>query len=509
MKKPILPDPFTPISARDVTEHADIEATARSLAVQRLPPAVQTALSKAEAAVVELIEVRSAARATQRADRAAGIRERLVELPDPRADRNLLQLPEHVTNCIMGVFHEHTPVIRQTVSAERNGMAEFGAWRDKHNLLERQPVYPPSRLLHFATILLVMMVEAAGNAYLYLDATPAGVFGALATAFLVAALNVTLAVIAGLVPTRYLNLPDKRVRYWAIPLLGVLAATIVFLNFYAAHLRDLASAIDDLDQTPVLAHMLHHPFDLSLLSYGLFIFGLIFASIAALKGYTASDPYPGYEQQHRRYVDALDDLNYLKSAIHGGLDSVRQAEIVYAADKPLAAHALIEAIRKSHGGLAVQQDRDRALDASDIKAATSAIQRFRDLNLAIRTDGIVPAYFARTPDFAHLLHRSDTASTIAPQVEAATEKHREHTEQFSKLITRLLQQMEAAKDNTELMMRAIEKSVVDETALPSLAELRTLLEPHLPPPQPGEKTTCTSTHDRPVNSAKRPTAAVA
>ena len=206
-----------------------------------------------------------------------------------------------------------------------------------------------------------------------------------------------------------------------------------------------------------------------------FFFGLLFAIFAGFKGYTSSDPYPKYEQQHRHYVDAADDLNYLKSAIHGALYTVREQEIVYAADKPMATRALIEAIRKSHAALGIQLERARALDHSDVKAATAAIERFRQLNTAIRTDGVRPAYFDTKPDFSLDAVQLHSADSLGQQVTAAAETHHAHTEKFLKLITDLLKQIEVAKDRTETMMHAIEKSVVDETALPDLSHLRDLI----------------------------------
>ena len=409
MKKHPLLEPFTTLSARDATEYAEIEKEARTLAVQRQPPAHQTSLSKAEAAAVELIENRIDARAKKNADSAGEILSRLVELPDPRADRNMTQLPEHVANCIMAVFHDLAPAIRQTVAAERDGKAKYNAFRDANGLLERDPDYPPSRILHFAVILLAMLGESAVNGVLYFNATPNGYLGGLTMALLIAAINIGLAVVAGVFPLRHLNLPNPRVRYWAVPMLVVIAVTVVFINLYAAHYRDLAASADDFDEARVLARLVSEPFNLSLNSFGLFVLGLLAAGFACFKGCTASDPYPGYEQQHRRYIGAVEDLDYLKSSIHGGIETVREAEIVYAADKPMATLTLIEAMRKSHAALVIQQDRTRALDVSDIKAATASIKRFRELNLAIRTDGIAPDYFAIPPDFSHLADPTETA----------------------------------------------------------------------------------------------------
>ena len=135
----------------------------------------------------------------------------------------------------------------------------------------------------------------------------------------------------------------------------------------------------------------------------------------------------------------------------------------------------------------IEQDQARDLDAGDIKALTTALRRFRDLNLQIRTDGIVPGSFRREPEFSHLLTPRETESALAQQIEAISERHVQHTDQFQQLINRLLRQIETAKDKTETIMRAIEASFVDESALPKLADLRAILEPQLDTNKTGDK----------------------
>ena len=513
MKKPAsrLDDHNTALTSRQLIDHAGIEHEARALATQCLPAAHQAALATAETIVVELIEQRLSARAAYLDQEAQGIHEQITDLPDPRADRNLKHLAAHVLNETMKVFSANAPVIRQTIAAERNAKSEYNAWRDANALTHRQPVYPVSRVQHFALIVLLGMIEAAANAFMFLNATPDGLVGALACALFIAACNIGLAVFAGILPLRYLNLPTRSVHYWAWPTLVLATLLIVFTNIFAAHYRELAStATDTTDQIRVLSHIISHPFDLSLQSYALFVLGLLFAALAAFKGYTASDRYPGFEAQHRRWTDSLDDLNYLKTSIHGGLDAVREAEIVYVADKPLATRALIDAIRKRHTALIIKGAQARQLDGRDAAVATAAINRFRTLNLAIRTDGVTPAYFATPPRLsllagnglepAHALRDDAQLTTL---VDAAATTHLEHTEKFLDLITELLKQIETAKDNTDKIMATIEKSFVDEAALPALSQLRDLIGQTRPAPASKGDDPCPP---RLAISATRPTA---
>lgn len=498
-------DPYTsgPLSLQQLITVTDIERQARALATQRLPTCEQTSLSKAEALVVELADARFSARQMALEDEAQAIDEQLTELPDPRLDRNLKTLAVHVLNEIMAAFWTHASTIKTTVAAERDSKAELNAFRDANDLLHRLPDYPLSRIQHFALIVLMAMLEAAANMTLFFNGTPAGLAGALTCALLIAACNIGIAVFAGLLPLRHLNLPGWRVRLWAIPTLVVAGALILLTNVYAAHFRQVAGRTGAHGEAAVLAHLAAHPFELSLPSFALLLFGLLFAVYAVFKAYTASDPFPGYERQHRRHVDCQDDLAYLKAAIHGGLDAVRQAEIVYAADRPQAVQALIEAIHKRFAALSAAGVRARALHARDVAAATAAINRFRTLNLSIRTDGVTPAYFATPITFPAFHDQGDAVARLGARIEVAAAHHLEHTEKFLDLITTLLQQVETAKDNTDRIMAAIEKSCVDDSAVPDLADLRQLIvSQQLIPVSPGEAP-CTAPA---ANSATTPTA---
>ena len=381
----------------------------------------------------------------------------------------------------MDVFANFSGTIRATIAKERNTKAEFDAWRDEHKLLHREAVYPVSKIFAFAVIAVLLLLETTVNSALYFNASDTGWLGAYATALLIAGVNVGLAVLSGYVPCRYLNHINLRHRWWAIPTQLIAIIVIIINNLYAAHYRDLASATTDapFNEFQVAARLITDPIALSPTSFALLIFGFLCALIAGRKGYTASDPYPGYEARHRRHTEAIEDIAYLEQQVHGGLETIRKAEIVYAADRPLAARALIEGIGKSYAALAADQIRNGEFDASDIKALTTAVQRFRNLNLQIRTDGIVPASFKHEPAFSHLSPPCQPETGLTQLIGAASERHRQHPAEFQKMINRLLRQIETAKDKTGTIMRAIEASCVDETTLPKLSEIRAVLDPEL------------------------------
>lgn len=486
VKQTPLPDHNKPVAPRQLCDHFHVEEEARALATLGQPSKDQTALSNSESEVVECVSTRIADRQAEHEDEVKSLALALAELPDPRTDRNLRDLEQKVINAIMAVFMLHTPLIRPVVAVERNAKAAYKAWRDIHKRID-DPHYPASRIEHFALIIALWLFESICTAPMYYTASPNGAVGAVIMAASVAACTIGLGIAAGLGPVRYLNRPEPVLRSAAVPALFVLVLAIFFISFLAAHYRELAIANTAFDERQVLPHLQAELFALSLQSYVLLFFGLLFATIAGFKGHAASDPYPGYERRDRIYQSTLDNLNDLTATIRGGIDAVYQHEIVFAADKPVHAQALIDDINRRHTVLLFAQAHRRSLDVADVKAGSAALECFRTLNRRIRTDGVVPAYFAQAPDLEHLLehHVDDPNSSSAKLhkcVAAATDAHIKHSDDYAALITKVVQHIERAKSATEKIMAAIEASHVDPKAIPDLAELRAIITgtpPHM------------------------------
>lgn len=481
-----LPDHNALITTRELCQLHRIDEEARALATKGRPPREQTMPSRVEHDVEEHIRTRIARRQNEHHAEVESIGAAIAALPDPRTDRNLRDLEQHVVDSIMAVFTLHTPEIRPAVAAERNTKAAYNAWRDEHRRIS-DPCYPASRIEHFALIFAVCLLEAVITSGMYIAATPHGIIGAIAIATTISACTIGLGVAVGLGPLRYLNRPEPAVRKAAIAALVVLLPAITFISLFAAHYRELAVADPTtFNERQVLPHLLAEPFVLSLQSYVLFMLGLLFATIAAFKGYGASDPYPGYEPQDRIYQPKLDNLNDLTATIRGAIDAVYQKEIVFVADKPVHAQALLDDINRRHKALQFAQARRLKLDELDVDAGEGALRHFRTLNRDIRTDGVEPVYFANAPTLTKLLGSDEPdpnsfSAELDRLVADATETHIKHRDAYAALITTCVQHIERAKTATEKIMATIEASHVDAAAIPDLAELRSLITGRTPP----------------------------
>ena len=497
-RTPTLPAPTQPITAAHLCDATGIPAEARGLAARGLPPSDQTTPTSAETAAFEIVTARIAARHNALDAHDHTIRAALAELPDPRSDATPATLHALVSNKLLEIFQAFGPVIRSTVAAEALARAELEAFRHRHGLLERSPTYPLSLVEHLAYVAVLILIEAAANMALFANASDHGLTGAFLTALAVAAVNVFVAVFAGILPLRHLlnshDLPDhpnraRHTRLWATPALATAFLAILAVNYMAAHYRQVASTSDSFDEAQVIAHALHATFDLSLSSIALFAVGLVAAAFATYKGYSASDKYPGYEQQHRTFLAAAENRDGLAASLHGNIDTVRTTTLDTVHHRIVAVRAQLDDIRKRASALAILRPQTAKLDASDIAALSAALGRFRDLNLAVRTDGLAPSYFATPPDLSLLVPADPTPADDLPAlIDDAHERHIAHGERLHQLYTAQLRRVETAKENADKMMTTIERSRVTDADIPQLSELRALIEANdqpaaLPSPQ--------------------------
>ena len=190
----------------------------------------------------------------------------------------------------------------------------FGRALPPHKWVQRAAQYPDSHIMHFSILAGLILFEGLANAYFFSKASDLGLLGGWIQAITVAFTNVIAAFfLVGFLGLRSLSNPDRPFSFVAA-LIGVPVALtfIVFLNFSAAHYRDLleineaALAMNALVANgeilaPVTRALTFQPFE-TLEALLLFILGVTFAAIAAFKGATFDDRLIGYGAVQRRSI---------------------------------------------------------------------------------------------------------------------------------------------------------------------------------------------------------------
>lgn len=210
-------------------------------------------------------------------------------------------------------------------AAWKNAAAAFSAYTDfrARHKVTRAASYPDSHIMHFSILAALVLFEGLANAYFFSKGSDLGLLGGWIQAITVAFTNVIAAFfLIGFLGLRLLQNPVSRPFSFWVAVAGVplAVAFIVFLNFSAAHYRDLlelqAAAMVMNGEfapsgeilTPVTRALTFQPFE-TLEALLLFILGITFAAIAAFKGATFDDSLIGYGAVQRRAVDASAHLS--------------------------------------------------------------------------------------------------------------------------------------------------------------------------------------------------------
>lgn len=186
--------------------------------------------------------------------------------------------------------------------------------------IRRAAQYPDSHIMHFSVLAGLVLFEGLANAYFFSKGSDLGLLGGWIQAITVAFTNVIAAFfLIGFLAVRGLSNPKRPYTFVAALIglpLGVTA--IAFLNFSAAHYRDLLElnaatlAFGDAEVTgqilaPVSRALTFAPFE-TLEALLLFVLGVTFAAIAAFKGATFDDPIIGYGTVQRRLERSAAEL---------------------------------------------------------------------------------------------------------------------------------------------------------------------------------------------------------
>jgi hypothetical protein len=262
--------------------------------------------------------------------------------------------------------------------------------------------------------------------------------------------------------------------WWAVPVVVGCGLVVVGLNFFAAHYREVSNTSERFDEAQVIAHMRSAPFELSLASVVLLLIGILCAVLAAYKGYTSTDRYPGFEKIDRRRARAVEAWDDLAASIKGQLDAIAVSEVDALVNRRRAEQAMLGDIRQRHRGFLVSGERARRLDTSDVATAEAAVVHFRQLNLKVRTDGVVPAYFAEPTGLAEMIPKEHHGDLGAFLSEVAS-KQDEVKNALAGVVVGERERLERAKENTELIMSAIERAGAEQKDVPKLEEIRALL----------------------------------
>ncbi|MDB5579940.1 MAG: putative transrane protein [Bradyrhizobium sp.] len=280
--------------------------------------------------------------------------------------------------------------LRAAYTSARDELSEFKA---KHRL-KRAARSPSNRRVTIGLLIILVSVEAAANSIFFEKGSDLGLLGGLWTAVCISAVNVIIAFAIGLFPMRW-----TKHRNFLIACLGYAFAIIGFaaltsIHAIAAHLREVTAVVgEEAALLAAIESLKANPFGLKELnSYYLFLLGMVWAIVAAQKGFSFDDPYPGYGAHFRRAEAARQTYSYEHDNLFEDLEDIKE-DTVRAID---AGITLIPIFPQQAATIRAEREalkqKFRGYEAGINTAANQLLSRYRDKNRIARSTP-TPQYF--------------------------------------------------------------------------------------------------------------------
>jgi len=306
---------------------------------------------------------------------------------------------DHFTSHITGVERACRDALRNAADAVvenwkrfETAQAELSHFREV-NHLRNEPIRYQGRPLKVAVLVALMVGEGVLNANFFSSASPIGMIGGFAEAFMISFASVGLSTAAGIC-RRFANARRYGLRRIGAAALWVWAPLIASFHLMVGHYRDALVAGVAHPAQAAIASMQTRPLQLDdFHSVILVLVGLLMALIAYVEAYRLDDPIPGQGEAARGVAKAKQvhtDLKYhlfdqFKNHVEAGLDEVWNAY-----------DEARDTLAECETGLreAVDLLRDYEVVTGQIKASCIRLVRlYRDTNTAERSEK-PPAYFA-------------------------------------------------------------------------------------------------------------------
>ena len=302
------------------------------------------------------------------------------------------------------------------------------------NQLNRDADIPSPLYVTVCWLILLIVLDGAINAYFFQDTNPYGLVGGFLFAILISGSNTLLGFSVGFVPWRYL-LHRKRLHLiWAFPLLVLFLTTICLFNLAVGHYRDLLAANKDSAPQQAISDLIVSPLGLQSISTVLLTgLGIAIAMLAAYKGYTFFDPYPGYGRCYVRREGAKDSFEDRFSALQKSINAIANQFLEQARAQYQRANKIVQdAIGTVQEAISRNDRYSEAFDGVE-KACDAAIRSYRDANLQVRDRARYPepGYFAEqtvlphqnnSPDINLFQENRDKLTAIAEEMKKNFEK---------------------------------------------------------------------------------------
>lgn len=254
------------------------------------------------------------------------------------------------------------------------------------NRLQREPTIMGNAILHVGTLLVLVLFEAAVNAWVLAKAVPGGWVEGLVLALFVAGLNVAAAYVGGIAMREVLHIaPLRKALGIAASAAYALLATAFLLLIGNLRLALLANvAQPERAAVQWLTHGQLPPYDVWTVVFIAISAG--FAAVAVWSGiHVAGDPYPGYAHAVRTHRGREAELEVLQDHCRAHVFDLYQTQMQAIEQHRAAAHQARSGFRETVTELRRLADQYHGCAAEVDAACQYALRLYRRTNEKVRS----------------------------------------------------------------------------------------------------------------------------
>lgn len=416
---------FPSIDTKSLADELRLEEQAAARGRENQPPANATGFDHIETGIIDRIEELRRRGLENYENNRRVYNERLARAGQASKEVDI------AAGSARNDFGALVQVWRSRIVAVRERLNESYHWRNRYRQLHRleRPAHEFSGWANVVSLALILIVLEAGmNSYLFSKGNEFGLLGGLLVAVIVSLVNVGFSILLGYL-ARYINRRNVLLKLVGLVVICAWAAFAATINLTVAHFRDglEAGLVWAQAAQQAVPNLLAAPLVLaSIESWLLVALGLLISTLAFRKGWHTDDPYPGYgpverslDQARLRYEEelhaALDDLQRRRD---DAIDELQDAN-------EQVRDGITEAVDSLFGQSSLGAHLRTFLEQCDLKAA-HLLAVYRDANLAARTDP-APASFNKAYIFPAFdpepvdASRRDLAESEAARVKTTVE----------------------------------------------------------------------------------------
>ncbi|MDB4324738.1 hypothetical protein N9971_00175 [bacterium] len=300
-----------------------------------------------------------------------------------------------VDGAVTLVLREHEEEVKATHRREEQSRRALNGFRVRHRLT-RPARYPEWRIMHWAIVFVLFLVESIANSYFFAKASDFGLIGGWLQAAIISAFNIGVGLLAGMVVMPWRNRAEANGRSKAFPtaVVVLMGFFIVLFNLATAHYRVL------LEESPreairlAIGHLVESPFAIDNFDAWILLFvGIMFASIAWIEGYKSDDPLREYGRLDRDFEKARTENASVKTALRDAAVSKYKEIRDQLANAAQRSKILIEEYRSQISRSKVAADEYRSWRDRMEEATRAVLSRYRSYYLSVDELAVKPPYF--------------------------------------------------------------------------------------------------------------------